>query len=324
MRICMIGAGSMGSLYGALLARSGNEIAFIDRWQSHVDAIRRHGLRLDGLSGDVRIEAPAQTDGAGLGLFDLAIILVDANATCEAARTAKSLLKPDGYALTLQNGIGNVEALVDELGASRVMGGLSYHSAAVVGPGHVTHTHRGPTWIGEIDKARTSRLQTLNHELDKAGLNPVLVDDIIQHIWNKFVLNSSVNAIAAITGLRLGEVARNPAVDQFQTKIIDEIIAVMRAKGIELLDADPKKVVKDHCWHKYNKPSMLQHIEAGKRTEIDALNGAVVREAKAFGIPVPYNESLTLLIKGLEQHRRQILHEPPIDYEALEAAVLPR
>jgi 2-dehydropantoate 2-reductase len=107
-------------------------------------------------------------------------------------------------------------------------------------------------------------------------------------------------------------------VDAFQDRLIDEILAVVGAKGIRLPDPDIRATIKEHCWKKYNKPSMLQHVEQGKRTEIDALNGALVREAKALGLEAPFNEALTLLIKGLERHRRQVVHEPPIDYEALE------
>lgn len=99
-------------------------------------------------------------------------------------------------------------------------------------------------------------------------------------------------------------------------------LAVIAAKGIRLPDPDIGKSIKHHCWMKFNKPSMLQHVEAGKRTEIDALNGAVVREGRRLGIPTPYNDSLSLLIKGLEKARRQVLHGPPIDYEKMEAEVL--
>ena len=123
-----------------------------------------------------------------------------------------------------------------------------------------------------------------------------------------------------------GEIPRTPEVDAFQTRIIDEILAVVAAKGIALHDPGIKAAIKAQCWKKFNKPSMQQHIEAGKRTEIDALNGAVVRLAREVGVPVPFNEALTMLIKGREKSQRQLLHEPPIDYAALErdAASTPR
>ncbi len=319
MRFGIIGAGSMGSMYGGRLVEAGFEVTLVDIWREHVEAINRSGLRLDGLGGERTIHVRAATPGDNIPPVDLAIVFVDANSTAEAAREAARILTPEGCAITLQNGIGNVEALTEVLGRERVLGGLSYHSASLQGPGHARHTHAGPTWIGELDGRRTPRLSALDDALARAGLNPASVDDITAYIWEKFVLNCAINALTAITGLRPGEVARTPAADTFQDSILDEIQAVVAAKGLSLPDPDIRRTIKEHCRKKYNQPSMLQHVEQGKRTEIDALNGALVREARALGLAAPFNEALALLIKGLERHRRQVVHEPPIDYDALEA-----
>jgi len=319
MRFCVIGAGSMGSLYGGLLARAGLDVTLVDVWQEHVDAIRRNGLRLDGITGDLRIRVKATCRIEEVSPVDCTIILTDANSTGDAAETARSVLGTTGFALTLQNGIGNIEALGEVLGRERVMGGTSNHSAALQGPGHVTHTHAAPTWIGELDGRSTARLRETEQALAKAGFTPVVVDNILAHVWNKFVLNCGINAISAVTGLRLGELVRTPAVDELQTRVIEEVLAVVRAKGVTLTDTDPMRTIKDHCWKKYNKPSTLQHVEQGKRTEIDALNGALVREARQLGIPTPYNDALTLLLKGVEKHHSQMVRGPAIDYDRLEA-----
>ncbi len=319
MRFCVIGAGSMGSLYGGLLARAGFDVTLIDVWQAHIDAIRRDGLHLDGITGDLRIPIRATSGVEDVPPADCAIILTDANATREASETARRVLAATGFVLTLQNGIGNVETLHEVLGRGRVMGGTSNHSAALRGPGHVTHTHAAPTWIGELDGGSTERLRVTEQALATAGFTPVVVDNITAHIWNKFVLNCGINAISAVTGLRLGELVRTPAVDELQTRILEEVLAVVRAKGVSLIDPDPMRTIKDHCWKKYNKPSTLQHVEQGKRSEIDALNGALVREARRLGVPVPYNDALTLILKGLEKHRAQVVHGPEIDYDCLEA-----
>jgi 2-dehydropantoate 2-reductase len=318
LRFCVVGAGAMGSLYGGLLARSGCDVTLVDVWPEHVEAIRRDGLHLDGITGDLRIPIAATTRAEDVAPVDVAIILTDANSTRDAAGTARRVLRDDGFALTLQNGIGNVETLGEVLGAGRVMGGTSHHSAAPQGPGHVTHTHAAPTWIGELDGRLTGRLREMEQTLAGAGFTPVVVDNILAHIWNKFVLNCGINAISAVTGLRLGELVRTPAVDELQTRVIEEVLAVVRAKGVPLTDPDPMRTIKDHCWKKYNKPSTLQHVEQGKRTEIDALNGALVREARRLGVPTPYNDALSLLLKGVEKHRAQTLRGPAIDYDRLE------
>lgn len=318
-RNVVIGAGAMGCLYGGRLRLAGFDVTLVDVWQAHVDALARAGLRLEGARGQECIPIAATTDPRRHGPFDLALILVDANATAEAARLARAVLSQDGFAITLQNGIGNLEALVAELGEERVVGGLSFHSAALSGPGRARHTHAGRTWLGELDGESTPRLLRLERMLRDAGLDPQAVPDIRTLIWEKWVLNCAINAISAITGLRQGEIPRTAPVEQFQTRIIDEILAVLSAKGIVLADPDIRQTIRAQCWRKFNKPSMLQHVEAGKRTEIDALNGAVVRLARELDVPVPCNEALTMLIKGLEKAQQQKHGACPIDYDALEA-----
>ena len=155
--------------------------------------------------------------------------------------------------------------------------------------------------------------------LNAAGIETRIIPDPMEHIWSKFVLNCAINPLTAVTGLRSGEMYRTAEVNALQDRIIDEILAVVERKGIRLAEPAARKKIKDHCRVRYNRPSMMQHVEQGRRTEIDALNGALVREAKALGIAVPYNEAIVAVVKGLERSRRQLLHEPPRDYAKLEA-----
>lgn len=319
MRIGVVGAGAMGCLYGGLLARAGQEVVLYDRWRAHIEAIRRDGLELGGITGEIRVRpARATADWAEIGKLDAALIQVDANSTAEAARLVEPCLKPTGFALTLQNGVGNVETLVEVLGRQRVLGGLSYHSAAVERPGRVLHTHAGATWLGELDGGESERVRKFAGVLERAGFTPTIVADILGFIWTKFVHNTAINALSAVTGLRVGELGADASADAFQTKVIEEALAVVAAKGVTLVEPDPMGAIKAFCKVKFNKPSMLQHVEAGKRTEIDALNGAVVREGRRLGVATPYNEALTLLVKALEESRRRALHEPAVDWEARE------
>jgi 2-dehydropantoate 2-reductase len=155
--------------------------------------------------------------------------------------------------------------------------------------------------------------------LNKAEIPTEIVSDPMSFIWSKFVHNCCVNALAAITGLRSGEIYRTEEVSALQDRVIDEVLAVVARKGIKLQEADPRKKIKEHCKGRYNKPSMMQHVEQGRRTEIDSLNGALLREARALGMATPYNEAVVAIVKGLEKSRRQSLHEPPRDYARLEA-----
>lgn len=317
-RIVVIGAGSMGGLYGGRLAQAGMDVTFVDQWQQHVDAINASGLRLSGLRGESSVKARASVSAGGLPPFDIAIVLVDTNSTAAAAAAASSCLKSDGYAISLQNGIGNVEILESALGRARVVGGLSYHSASLVGPGHVAHTNIGKTLIGELDGGQSPRVEALRKAFELAEMNPVVSDDVLAEIWRKFALNAAINPICAVTGLRVGEISRTPAVDALQTRILEEIIAVMDAKGVRRA-GDLMASIKAHMRNRFIKPSMMQHVEAGRRTEIDALNGALVKQARELNILTPYNDALVALVKGVERSRQQVVHDP-IDYDALDAA----
>jgi 2-dehydropantoate 2-reductase len=320
MKITVVGAGAMGGSYGGLLALAGHEVSLIDAWQAHVDAIGRDGLRVDGVRGDHRVRVPASTEAIGEGA-DLVIVFVDANNTAAAAATVARVLAPEGFAITFQNGIGNVETLQAALGKERVLGGSSMCSAASRGPGHVALTHLGRTTIGETDGATRPRTLALAEALRGAGFETEIAPDVMAVIWEKFVLNCCINAIAATTGLRGGEMTRLPQLDAFQSLIIAEVMAVTEARGIRLPTPDLPAKIKAHSRRKFNKPSMLQHVEAGRRTEIDALNGALLREASALGIATPYNEALVALLKGRELHQRRRIHEPDLDYAAWEARI---
>jgi 2-dehydropantoate 2-reductase len=320
MRITVVGAGAMGGSYGGLLARAGHEVSLIDAWEAHVDAINRAGLRLDGVLGEDQIRVPASTGATGERAA-LAIVFVDANNTAAAATTAAEVLAPDGCAITFQNGIGNVEKLQAALGRERVLGGSSMCSAATRGPGHVALTHLGKTTIGETDGVLRPRTEALAEALNGAGFETEIAPDVMAVIWEKFALNCCINAIAATTGLRAGEIARLPELDAFQDRIVAEVMAVTAAKGIRLPTLDLPAKIKAHCRRKFNRPSMLQHVEAGRRTEIDALNAALLREAEALGVATPYNEALIALLKGRELHQRRKIHEPHLDYEAWEGRI---
>ena len=326
MRIAVVGAGAMGGSYGAMLARAGEDVALLDARSEHVAAIRADGLRVSGAFGEhvlrlAAAESPQGLEPAEGAWADLVIVFTDTNATREAARAAHHLLAPEGCAITFQNGIGNVETLQEELGAERVLGGSSMCSARVEAPGHVVMTHLGPTSIGELDGRRTNRLGRVAGALERAGFEVEVKDDINARIWTKFIINSAINALCATTGLRLGEVGRLAEMDALQDRVLDEAFALVRAKEISIAETDVRAGIKRSCRLKFSRPSMLQHVEAGRRTEIDAINGALVRESRKLGLAAPYNEALAALLKGRELNAIRRREEPDLDYDAWEAEV---
>ena len=300
MHYAIIGAGNIGSLYGANLARTGNDVTLIDINQEHIDAIARDGLHMTGLHGEFTADVAATTDPSTVSNVDVAIVCVNGYATEAAANTAKSVLKPDGYALSLQNGLGNLEVLEATLGNGRALGGITFHSADLQAPGRVEHTNHGPTYIGELDKQRTQRVEQLASDLERAEMDPHIEPDIMRTIWGKFVHNCGLNAICAITDLRPGYIRDVPELDEFQTQIIEETLALVTAKGIQLEDPDPITLIKDYSASKFHRVSMTQHLDRGMRTEIDSLNGYVARESLHHGLTAPANDALTKLMKGRE------------------------
>jgi 2-dehydropantoate 2-reductase len=318
----MIGSGAMGSVYGGLLADAAFDVTLIDPREDHIGRVQRDGVIVEGVRGRHVVRVPAVFSHTGLPPADFTIIFTDANATKDAARTAKAVLKPEGFALTLQNGIGNVESLIAELSAARVIAGVTMNSGALPEPGRAAYTNAGMTSIGELDGRVTPRIEEVARMLNQAGIQTEVVSDPMSQIWTKFVLNCAINSLTAVTGLRSGEMYRTPEVNALQDRVLDEILAVVERKGIKLAEPDMRKKIKAHCRVRYNRPSMMQHVERGQRTEIDALNGALVREAKALGIAVPYNEAIVAVVKGVEKSRHQTLHEPPRDYAKLEAEAL--
>jgi 2-dehydropantoate 2-reductase len=319
MQFCVVGAGAMGGSFAALLERAGHQVCVIDTWAEHIDAINADGLRMTGVLGEHRARLSAQTTVVDTAFADWVIVFTDSNATGVAAETAAQVLKPDGTVITMQNGIGNVEKLIARLGAQRVVGGSSMCSAARVGPGEVAFTHHATTSIGELDGAVSTRIEALAQLLRGVGLDVQVETHIVAKIWNKFVLNCGINALCAVSGLRVGEMARIPEMYALQDRIIDEALRVTAAKGIDLPGGDVRTTIKKASFYKFNQPSMLQYVLAGRKTEIDSINGALIAEAGTLGIPTPYNEALVAMLKGRELQRMQEQAGTSVDYVAWEA-----
>jgi 2-dehydropantoate 2-reductase len=318
MRVAVLGAGAMGAIFGAALIRAGATVSFFDRRREVVDAIGRDGLVLSGVLGEYALPVKATTDPAELGAVDMALVLVDSTSTIDVAPIAAVCLKPDGFALTLQNGIGNWEALADRLGKDRVLAGSTYNSGAGLGPGRSAHTNLGVTVVGELDGAISDRATALVALFEAARLPSEASDNIEGHVWSKFVHNCAINPVSALTGLRAGEIARTKPAAELLDRVLDEVLAVVAAAGVRLPEDDPRTHIRDHCWERYNRPSMLQHLESGRGTEIDALNGALVRRAKGLGIPVPVNETIVQAVKAREAAGRR--DGRSLDEAALEEA----
>jgi 2-dehydropantoate 2-reductase len=300
MKIVIMGTGAMGSLFGGLLARS-EEVWLVDIRQEQIDAIRSAGLTIEEKEKMQTIRVNATSDAASIGKADLVIFFVKAYHTEKAASDALVLQKKDTLFLTLQNGLGNEEAICKQVDRKSVMLGVTNHGATLLGPGHIRHAGWGKTYVGELDGKMTDRVTQIAQALNKAGIETEVSSNIHQVVWNKLFINAGLNAVAALTGLKNGQLLDYPETLRLMDRLVSEAVEVARKKRIPIEGNPLEKVKAVVEATRENRCSMGQDIDNRRKTEIDAINGAVVREAERLGISVPYNQMITDLIKVIEK-----------------------
>ncbi len=305
MRICIVGCGAVGSLFAANLARLEDvEVWAYDVSQAHVDAINEHGLRLTG-AGEVVGRPRATTDAGELPPCDFGIVVTKAMHT-EPAIAATAHAFAGGCVATVQNGLGNEETLARHV--ERVIRGTTFPAGKIVEPGVVQWDVKGDTTLGPFD-ARTplAEVERLADACTRAGMPTRAVEDARGPQWRKVIFNASTNPVGALTGLTHGRVCERPELRALVTGLVDEGKAVAAAQGI-VLDADPEQLI-DHAAKPEvaydHRASMLQDVEARRQTEIDFLNGGIVRFGREHGVPTPLNEAIRALVKGVEQSWQQ-------------------
>jgi len=301
VRVTVVGCGAVGSLFAANLAQLEDvEVWAFDLDGEHVAAINEHGLRLSG-AGEVVGELRATTNADDLPPSDFGIVATKCMHTA-AAIEATAPAFATGAVCSVQNGVGNEEAIARRV--ERVIRGTTFPAGRVVEPGHVQWDVKGDTTIGpfEPSPAPMAEVGRLAEACTRAGLPTEAVADARGPQWRKLIFNAATNPIGALTGLTHGRVCEDPGLRRLVSQLVDEGKAVAAAQGIEL-DADPEELI-DHAARPDvaydHKASMLQDVEARRPTEIDYLNGGIVRFGREQGVPTPLNEAVTALIKGLE------------------------
>lgn len=304
MKICMLGAGAMGCGIGGMLAAGGQDVTFVDTWQEHVEALRRNGLTLCLGDEEKIIPVKAQEDCAGLGEMDLIIVFVKSFATREAIASAKSCIGPRTMVLSLQNGLGNEEEMLEVIDQRHLVCGRTYAGGSVLAPGKVAANVRGKEmYIGEMSGERSERISAVAAIMNEAGLSCHVSDNIRGLMWDKLLINVATGALTGITRLPYGPLYQVPEIHDCAIAAVKEGMATAKALGVVLSSDDP-----EDSWRKANsnlpydfKPSMLQGVEAGKRSEIRFINGAVVRFGKKAGVATPVNQTLVACMIGIER-----------------------
>lgn len=300
MRICIVGCGAVGSLFAAHLAQRGEaEVWAYDLDAEHVAAINERGLRLSGVA-DVHGRLSATTDAAELPACDFGIVATKGMHTAPALQATAGAFR-DGAVCSVQNGVGNEEVIAQHV--PRVIRGTTFPAGRILGPGHVAWDTAGDTSIGPFEPSPASldEVETLAGLLSRAGMPTKAMADARGAQWTKVIFNAASNPIGALTGLTHGRVCELPDLRELVRRLVAEGVAVADAQGI-VLDGDPDALIDRAAEVAYDhRASMLQDVEAGRRTEVDALNGGIVRFGREHGVATPLNEAIWALVHGLER-----------------------
>jgi 2-dehydropantoate 2-reductase len=308
LKICILGAGALGCALGGVLTEAGNEVWLINRNADQVDAMNSRGLILRAGGVDRTVAVHAATTAQPAGVVDLVVVLVKSFHTQQAMQAATSLIGPDTLVLSLQNGLGHEDILAYIVGRERVLAGKTYAGGSQLGVGHVNIGTKGKdTHIGELDGAMTERVQRVAHVFNAAGLDTTVSDNIMGTIWDKLLINVATGAITGITGLNYGDLYKQPELEVCGVAAVAEAMAVAKASGIRLSITEPSQ-----AWHKAGaglpyefRTSMLQSLDKGSITEIDFVNGSVVRWGQRCGVPTPVNQTLVACMKGIESRLKR-------------------
>ena len=308
MKIAVLGAGALGCAMGSCLSESGHEVWLINRRADHVETMNMLGLcvQVNGADRYTPVKAALHASHVAdqIGTVDLLLVLVKSFHTREAITSSTSIVGPDTVVLSLQNGRGHEDVLAEVVGRDKVMAGKTYAGGVMLGPGRIIRGTAGKeTYIGELEGRMTDRVQRVAAAFNSAGLITHISDNIMGTIWDKLLVNVATGALSGITRLAYGDLYQVPEVKACALAAVQEAMDVARACGIGLSVNDPEQP-----WIKAAaglppefKTSMLQSLEKGSVTEVEYVNGSVVRWGQKCGVPTPVNSTLVACLKGIER-----------------------
>jgi 2-dehydropantoate 2-reductase len=304
MKIAVVGAGAMGSIFGARFSQGGHDTVLIDVAEPIVEKINADGVTVVRGEEERVTRVPATTDPASVGPVDLVVFFVKCYHTASAAEAARPLVGPGTVVASLQNGWGNGDVLAEVFPPEQIAVGVTYNSGLLQAPARVVHPAEQPTIVGSFADGDQAGAQRLAQALADSNLEARVASPVRPEIWKKLILNAATLPTSALTGMNAGALTAHADTHELVTATAREAAAVARALGYEI-DPDERVGTIHALLEKAgpSKASMLQDFEAGRRTEIDVINGAVVRAADETGTPVPLNRGLMQLVKGWESMR---------------------
>jgi len=303
MNIVILGAGAIGSLFGALLSEQ-NKVVLIGR-TLHIKAIQKKGLTINGKTKlNVKISAEDTIDKVTL-IPDLLILTVKAYDTELAINQAKHIIIDSTTVLSLQNGLDNIDKIKKIIHHKKIIAGITTHGALFSKPGVIRHTGFGETILGELNGKKSKRICDIADKFNEADIETKVSSDITKEIWIKGIVNSSINPLTSFFRCKNGYLLENPILENILASICRESTNIARSKGINLSDKSmiqkTKDVIRDTS---DNYSSMLQSIRKGKKTEIDSINGKLVNIGKKHGVDTKLNEILVYLVSSISEHQQ--------------------
>ena len=290
MKVGVMGAGAVGSYFGAKLARAGAEVVLVGRG-AHIARVTAQGLRVTSCDGDFRVAPEALTVPSPAGPCDLVLFCVKSPDTAAAAAQLAPLVGSETVLLSLQNGVENDQVL-EQAFPGQVLPALCYVGARIDEPGTVVHSAAGRVILGEWDGTESDRARRVARTLEEAGVPAKVSSEIRVELWKKLLWNLAFNTVSALTRATVAEMLGHPGARRVLHLAMDEAVAVAQAAGVPLDEGLPGRVIEGSTAFGPLKTSMLQDVEKARPLEADALNGAVVRLGQQLGIPTPANQTL--------------------------------
>jgi len=306
MKIVVVGPGAIGCLFAAFLAKSKEEIWLLDYKKERAAKINASGISLEGESGSWQIKVKASACPQEIGKADLILLCVKSFQTKPAIEQIKPLLTDETKILTLQNGIGNLEIIAELTGEDRVLAGITNEGATLIDTGRLHHAGRGETIIGTINGKTPVQMRSIRELFNKVGLECKMSRDIKSLLWSKLIINAGINALSAVTRLPNGKLVEYEGTRRILRDTVTEASRIAKRKRIKLIFDDPLAKVETVCeGTQSNLSSMLQDILKKKRTEVEFINGVIVRLGQELGIDVPANKFLLDLVNTIESSYAQ-------------------
>lgn len=302
MRIVIVGPGAMGCLFGSFFLKNKGDVYFLDKDEERAKLISQKGIYVEGLSNFSIKKVKITTRAKEIKEADLFIIATKSYSTDSAVRSILPILNKEAFVLTLQNGLGNIEIISKYIPLRQIIAGTTAEGATLLDVGHIRHAGIGETFIGQVSKVnQKSKIEEIVKIFNKAGFETKLSKNIEGLIWSKLIINVGINALTALTRLKNGRILEYPHLRKVMEAAVKEAYRIAKRKRIKLVYSDPVEKVEEVCIKTSgNISSMLQDVLKKRKTEIDFINGAIVREGKKLGISTPINWVLTNLVKAIE------------------------